>query len=864
MNYGRFFRLNLTLSKVEDGVAIYDYVDLPAYFGPSVDNPMSPKYPISVFFTSECVCFGLHYNAFKISKGKSYIRGIETKQKNESPRYAYDINEINDNAFPETRSDLSMAHMGEIILELPFLTNTASNLSDTIKEIYFTTFPQVINAETSLGGRFLEILINKRFPRSKDWSDIELLKKNGNLESIQYGILREVADDSPSFSSLWLMDLLKEERINEVIIKRIDLYDKKDGRIVGFLRKLLLDFMFDLKHSDVFKNSAYYQKMYSGLMSNFFFSALMHKCEYYYYRQLISDKLISNFDRDAVVTLYAEELSRAEDLWVKDIMSPQSEEHFYFKNGKKDQESIIWPTWFADPEEEMRRICFTIRNDKASRVCNMDVLIKLIEIDKHKQNERIDPLLKENIVKSCVNNKKLISQWFLRRYDFKDVFHLHLFKHANRIIFSLLGGILFVLLSGSIAYDKKSISFPSLWDSMSWLASDIGKFIFGVLAIITIVNFILFIYLFCKAKWRYKLEGKSKLLCTRHKMVIKRVLGAFIATFSLLVLYICITRQEATMLCVLFIVFELVILLVYCFWDIWSVDNKWNFFSIKVERGLQHVMSNIHLLLPRLIASVTAAWVTMTIGFDLFVAFFDESPHFFLTMVISVILILFVMFEVNKVNPYGNAWNKLCRSFELILISYSISLVIGLVVINFLGFRYLERGGFVGEGDFITQYVEAQEWSGLRYKDAQKNGDKGINVADSTEYENNVKTDIASRSRDPYNLDSIIQNGDSMCTANDSIRWIMSRMDTIMELLTKKDSVNYFRKQVARLDSVYHTTDNGLVRKGYAIMENIKLVGGVEIFVLRDFLIMFAFVAMFMGIFIQLIIFGGNKQMTEL
>ena len=89
-------------------------------------------------------------------------------------------------------------------------------------------------------------------------------------------------------------------------------------------------------------------------------------------------------------------------------------------------------------------------------------------------------------------------------------------------------------------------------------------------------------------------------------------------------------------------------------------------------------------------------------------------------------------------------------------------------------------------------------------------------------------------------------------------------MDTVMELLTRKDSVNYFRKQVARLDSVYHTTDNGLVRKGYAIMENIKLVGGVEIFVLRDFLIMFAFVAMFMGIFIQLIIFGGNKQMTEL
>ena len=39
---------------------------------------------------------------------------------------------------------------------------------------------------------------------------------------------------------------------------------------------------------------------------------------------------------------------------------------------------------------------------------------------------------------------------------------------------------------------------------------------------------------------------------------------------------------------------------------------------------------------------------------------------------------------------------------------------------------------------------------------------------------------------------------------------------------------------------------------------------GADLFILRDFLIMFAFIAMFSGIFIQLIIFGDNKQMTEL
>ena len=68
MNYGRYFRLNQALSKVVDGVAIYDYVDLPAYFGPSEENPMSPKYPITVTITSETVCFRLHYSAFKLDK----------------------------------------------------------------------------------------------------------------------------------------------------------------------------------------------------------------------------------------------------------------------------------------------------------------------------------------------------------------------------------------------------------------------------------------------------------------------------------------------------------------------------------------------------------------------------------------------------------------------------------------------------------------------------------------------------------------------------------------------------------------------------------------------------------------------------
>lgn len=68
------------------------------------------------------------------------------------------------------------------------------------------------------------------------------------------------------------------------------------------------------------------------------------------------------------------------------------------------------------------------------------------------------------------------------------------------------------------------------------------------------------------------------------------------------------------------------------------------------------------------------------------------------------------------------------------------------------------------------------------------------------------------------------------------------------------------------LDSVYHGTQVSSKKinySSYPLVEHVNIFGG-DVLILRNFLIMFAFIAMFMGIFIQLIIFGDNKQMTEL
>lgn len=787
MNYGRFFRLNQSLSKVVDGVAVYDYIDLPAYFGPSIENPMSPKYPISVTITADVVCFRLHYSAFKI-EGKDIIG---------NPRYAYDKDDINNKSFPiETGSSMGMAHMEETILEIPYMDNGSCRLSDTLKSIYSTTFPQVENDNTSMGGRFLEQLIRKRYPKVDEWKSVEELERDGDLEALLYGTLREASDDSPSYSTLWLMDLMRN--IKGKSKRRIELYDEK--YVVAFLRKLFLDFLFDLRHSDVFQNSTCYQKMYTGLMSNFYFSALLHKCEYYYHRKLVRNAINGKeFNRDNIVMLYAEELFRAEDLWTKDIMSSQAEEyfdyfydkrHYVWQELKEDGLFDRYPSWFADPEEEMRRVCFTMREREGTKerhMCNMDVLIRLLDIRRDGVNNNF---IEAKMVKMRDDSHKLISQWFLKRYDFKDLFHLHLYKFANSFLIIVLV-ITLLLLMPFIGMDLRYIAICS------------GGLFF-------ILNLCKWFYIYQRnPDKKYEIDKR------RNAMALSRIKGAcsisgiltLIMTLGLFPIgELCDTTKDylsSNNICPLFIMSTLIVVSLFVIFP-WK-SLRWRVFGkaicsriFPIEPKLQHVMSNLHLLLPRLVATIAASWITLSMGFDLYVSFFDARPSWPTIFVLLIILLLFVMYEINRVTPNSNSWLKLYRSIELIVISYAISLVIGLIVINFLGERFLEKGGYVGEDEFYKQYVENEV--GFKYE----NGDDKI-----------VPEKIA-----PFNLN------------------------------------------VQKLNSVYHSSESGDLGS-YPVVEHIKFFKW-DILVLRDFLIMFSFITMFMGMFIQLIILGDNKQMTEL
>lgn len=805
MNYGRYFRLNRNLSRIEDGFAIYDYIDLPAYFIASKDNLMSPKYPISMMVTSDSVAFRLHYCAYKIEESAN----IDEKSPN-YPQYLYELGNRLDNSNVKSGDTTKIAHMEEVILELPFVDTEGRMLSDVIRSIYITNFPQIFShhdntdvtseRSNSSGGRFLERIIRKRYlEENKDVPE----NKEKDVDNDYYESLRKLSDGATSYSSLWLMGLVTKNEKGDRRYRRTD----KEGKIIGFLRKLLLDFMFDLKHSDVFQNSANYQKMYSGLMSDFYFSALMHKCEYYYYRDLVTAEMrkvdvMTDEDKKKILTLYGDNLRKSEELWTQDIMNPVSEKYFDYpfgntkdKKEEKDTTQKTWiriikegicdfakeckapknfidrilvkirilednklvkrDSWFTEPEEEMRRVCFPMDDNDENNVkhiCNVELMVNCLSVSNSESLAHIEYVN---------NNREKISRWFLRRYDFNDVCHLHLSRWANFVTFALLLMLLFIF----VGFDSKKLI------ELDFSPDNI-KIVYYILSCL------LLIALFFGMK-RRRAKKKKDLLHTYIKKNCDRI-TVFVVLLMILPIGLLLDDIN-TQFIKDYNIFYIII-------AVFVVSLFFKSFRDRVGNCLEHITSYLHLLFPRLVASITTAWLTMSVGFDLYVAFFDRHVSRSTAGMILIIVFIFVMYELNRITPRSNIWKKLFRSVQLVTISYFISLVVGTVVINFLGKQYMDRGGAF-EGMTETTFTV----------DSLTVPIKGIvNNVSFGDYEE-------------------------------------KRQNEYMQQQTCKEGCQSIR--------VFH-------------------LGKHEIFFMRDFLIMFSFVTMFMGIFLQMFIFE-DKKMTE-
>ena len=299
---------------------------------------------------------------------------------------------------------------------------------------------------------------------------------------------------------------------------------------------------------------------------------------------------------------------------------------------------------------------------------------------------------------------------------------------------------------------------------------------------------------------RFDLVGVSK------RIIIRRILGIIINVGLVIIALFVIPRlisnylpslrenmnEESTRgtFCKFFVIFSQVSIVLGGGW----VVNK-----------LCHLrlLANLHIVYPRLIASIAAAWLSLAIGNELFGTFFDSIVSWSTSIWLTVIVFVFVMYEVNKMLPYELAWNKFSRCLGIIVISYMISLIVGLFIINFTGERFLERSDTLE--NFYVEYVRAGN-------DTIKNEKQVVN----TRY-----------------------------------RFVTtSRRDLADKQYSDAD-------RLKGLEEVYINT-NGENNRNHPI----TIVWDSGFFILRDFLIQFAFVAMFIGIFIQMLF--ENKTITEI
>lgn len=813
MNYGRYFALDLKASRVEDGISVFNYIDL-VETKISGENRITPEYPIFVTITPTSVKFILQFCIYRIEDNDAVYFSVSRT---------------------EGRSRIS--HMEEVLIELPLKDTKGPSLSSVVKHLYSSVFPisrkdQKEGAKKKVG--YIEGLIARRYESS--------------TEEDTYDILQKRDSDDVSYSSLFIWDMMSK-----------GIYDLRDSQknYTKVLRKLLLDFFFDMIHGDVFKNSVHYDDVYKALMEDFFCSSIIRKSEFYYQRELINrlatdkDLLFKSDSPDSPyykkhpresVFIYAGSFDLAEREWLESIQDPRSDKDFEYISSwynidteenirekpyltllrqAKDESQIIAGSWFVSPEEELRRVYMwhtytrcngeTVDKDAYPVSCADD----LAEIIKP-HSDYTDRIAEVN------NRKQRSSQWLFKRYAFADAFRLSFFRGFNLLLcMTLVIGIIF---SRSLLVN----------------CDNVVQFLLPVFLLI----FSGLLVSLCKAEnnaadTRYFSGATLRNIILRRKFIRWRnVIGAVCA-----VLLLVVGLQGSWLYAVagLLIIILLPALL----------------FSRRFSKFYNPLNRYIHLAFPRLIASITAAWFTIALSEDLFKAFFDSKWSGLMVGILLFVIFFFVMFEVDKAVPKVDFIKKICRTLELMLISFVISFVVGAVVINFTGDKMLERSGFLPEyyrnyvihGNEYDEHwviiddVATESESLYEFASSQKLSELDSVRAQHVvaffsslkhEYEFDEKIHMAKEM-----LDSLNHVPDSLLTPAKNIDGLQSNF------ILRNENPKFFLKNLENLrfrysdDSVAHfvTIDND----------------GNKFFILYDFLIQFAVVAMFIGIFIQMI-----------
>lgn len=190
--------------------------------------------------------------------------------------------------------------------------------------------------------------------------------------------------------------------------------------IVGFLRKLFLDFLFDLEHCTVFKNAINFEAIYIALNENFLFKAIKDKAEYYYQRKMVSGQEELNLSSSNIVDkgiFLADFYVAAEKRWVETITNKRAESMFHRASG-----------WFQEVEKEMNAVYISgylkYEHFEHPHITwrSIDFVKKIVpEKSCNSENKAYNEKCIASLKSSIVDTAKAASNWYIHKYSFEGI-----------------------------------------------------------------------------------------------------------------------------------------------------------------------------------------------------------------------------------------------------------------------------------------------------------------------------------------------------------------------------------------------------------------------------------------------------------
>ena len=697
MNIGRFFRLDLEASCLTDGLAVFSYHQVKNYQGKDeVSDRGTPYFPFYLIFSQEGVKFYVHFFDDKTNR-----------------------------------------HRHSLILELPISSNIEihDNLTQRLNDIFYVHFPynpdkkeekDEPSTNTHRGEINKETLVkddkNPNKPKNKENEPLtNILRNEINKDSFAKD------DKNPTYSSLPIFRISNEQ-----------FKEESKAEINVFLRKLFLDFLFDVEHSDVFKNSAFYNEVYVKLKENFLYNAIDNKAEYYYQRKLAkiiskdnSDKKKENSNEknedsekkkensEKINEISAGNFLEAEKRWIDSVTDNRSEIAF--------EES----DWFDNPDTELKRVfCHNksfyqgISKIKDEELKRSDLLGFFKQ--KQKGKSESEKRLENTLYKIYKSNAKKSSDWFVKKYSF----------------------------SGT----------PLIW----------GKWVWMLLTVIIAL---------CVSLFYFDVNLKS---------LFEKYLLKIIVLFIVGIIVISILKKITKHL---------------------------------TSPHLLGLLGFSNTIMPRLLAAIITAWFTLTVSEDVVKGFFDNEVICWMNGLILCITFYFVYNEVSKRAPYLTRFRKFVRVACFIFISIIYSFIVGVVMLDFFGSRYFDRQDFLEDFYISYVFPENRDNAFFIPEKSQISFLQNVFCSDILfRYTPNAKDSMSQRIFDKSDLSDIPRGISQFIDSSALIIDLESNYKNIMGNDTVQDSVIYkrfaaltllciheFVKDTASIETIFEQVTNNSI-----------------------------------------------------